>query len=117
MVLTWLWGEDPSFQGVNTSQIATSVPDWSTEPQDDLNLRCPGGRARMREDESRARERMAAEMFYGALTQIQKVAPEQEPTWLVCRALLPDAERHLRRCGWQPELLPEDAEPTHPTQL
>lgn len=67
--------------------------------------------------ETMERERVAAELFYGMLIQNYALAPEGEATWLVCRALLPDAERHLRTLGWRPPLSPEDAAGLPPRHL
>lgn len=53
------------------------------------------------------REREAAEMLYAGLTQAFAWAPGDGATWLVCRALLPSAELHLRTLGWRPPQLPE----------
>lgn len=57
-----------------------------------------------------SREREAAEMALGGVRDAFAWAPEESPTWLACRALLPDFQWRVEALGGQCRPQPEDAQ-------
>ncbi len=65
-------------------------------------------------EDVRSREREAAEMLYAGTLQALAWAPEYSPTWLACRALVPDLETRLEALGRPRPSRPEDLASTLP---